>query len=628
MTVMKKAMRKEKKMQTFNPPRLDDAKTIVYDVETNGLDWKRNHIVGYVVTAGPLPEETWYFPTRHETGPNMDHGVVTNWIKEKIAKRDDIRIVGHNLKFDLHMSKNEGIDFATRKLECTQVNAALIDENAGKYSLEACAARAGVAPKEIGIYEHIAKLFGGDPDKAQMANFWRLAADDELMLQYAKGDGVSTWQLWDAQQYFLQDGLQEVWELECRVLRTLFRMERNGVRIDEQELESLHERIKIVHQEALAKLPEGFNPLSRPQMKALMEEHGHVDWPVTALGNPSFPETYLLTTDIGRKVIEARKAGNMLSSFIIPMRETHLFEGRVHCEFNQLKQDDYGTVSGRLSSSRPNLQQVPKRHKVLAPMFRKIFLPNEGHFWSSNDYKQQEFVVYAEYTDNKFLVEGYKQNPPVDAHQTVANLLDVERDPTAKRMNLGQVYGMGAPKLAMNLGITLLHAKSLMLKYDAIFPEAKEFRITAQRTAELRGYVRTKMGRRRRFSGKQAQFAHKAGNQIIQGTSADITKLKMVEVDEFFERETGDQCKLLIQVHDDLCFSIPETAEGFKWEQRAKRIMESFGPEDKIQMNVPLRVDNSRGRNWGEASFPKEHNDMSTNIKDFAKAIAEEANDE
>jgi DNA polymerase-1 len=253
-----------------------------------------------------------------------------------------------------------------------------------------------------------------------------------------------------------------------------------------------------------------------------------------------------------------------------------------------------------LSSDGPNLQQVPKRDKELAPLFRRVFVSDPGTFWSANDYKQQEFVVFAEYTGNERLVNGYKQNPPIDMHQSVADMLGVERDPTAKRMNLGMVYGMGVPKLAASLGISLSQAKEYRRRYDEEIPEARRFLKKAEMRARGRGYVMTFLGRRRRFPNPS--FAHKAGNSVIQGGSADITKLKMVEIDEFFAAN-GDVAYLTLQVHDELDWFFPEGYEHLDVE--ARRIMEDFGVNSSIHMDTPLRVDSDVATDWGKASFPE-----------------------
>lgn len=575
---------------------------VVYDTETDGLDWKRNKVVGYVLTVGPRPDESFYLPVRHGGGANVADVDAVEAELADIAKDPNKLWVGHNMKFDMHMSANHGILFAGN-VECTQVNMALINENSPSFSLDGCCTQARVqAKKGDALYAHLAKLFGGEPARSQMANYHKLAGDDPTGVDYALGDGTSTWQLheWQGPELDKQD-LRLVWSVERRVLRTLFNMERHGVRIDLERLNWLEQEIDKRYKEAVRILPEDFNPRSPTQVRKWLEHNGVTNWPTTAKGAPSFPEAFLLTNEPGQQIIAVRKLATLQSSFIQPMKERHLFNGRVYTNFNQLATDDYGTVSGRLSSNEPNLQQVPKRDKTIAPLFRSVFLPEEGHQWSVNDFFQQDLVVFAHYTKAQTILDGYHQEPPIDIHQTVANWLGVERDPTAKRMNLGLLNGMGAPKLALSIGQPESVARQHLLKYDQNFPEAKVFRRRAEARAKERGYVFTLLGRRRHFP--DPRLAHKAGSAIVQGGSADLTKLKMVECDEYLRSEKVD-ATLLIQIHDDLDFT--EHPAEAKHMVEIRRIMTAFGPNDVIQLDLPMRVDVGIGSTWAEATFPKQ----------------------
>jgi DNA polymerase-1 len=159
---------------------------------------------------------------------------------------------------------------------------------------------------------------------------------------------------------------------------------------------------------------------------------------------------------------------------------------------------------------------------------------------------------------------------------------------------------MGPAKLAIKLHCSLEQAKKYNEKYNERIPEAKRFLKKAEKLAKARGYVMTFLGRRRRFPNPS--LAHKAGNSVIQGGSADLTKAKMVEVDDYFASQ-GDQCYLTLQVHDELDWQFPEGAEDQNAE--AIRIMEDFSPGQMIEMDVPLRVDSDVAKDWGKASFPK-----------------------
>jgi DNA polymerase-1 len=361
--------------------RLALATTVVIDVETDGLDWRHNHIVGWVFTFGPRSDETFYLPVRHETGPNLDAAKVNAMIASH-QHSTPRHWVGHNLSFDLGFISKEGITL-NGTFEDTMVNECLLNEFEISYSLAACADRCAVQSKKIEeILRHIADKFGGEVHKNRMGEFWRLDAADPMALEYATGDGTTTWQLWEVQQNRLDiQDLRRVWSVECALIPVLNRMSQRGIRVDVERLHRIKERVERDLVDYKGLIGQEINPRSSKQMVEFFTAHGHTDWPTTPKGNPSFPEEWLLTNEVGRKFVKVRQYSNLLNSFINPMLERHLYRGRVHSQFNQLKSDDYGTVTGRLSSSNPNLQQVPKRNLELGVMFRSIFIPDDGMVW-------------------------------------------------------------------------------------------------------------------------------------------------------------------------------------------------------------------------------------------------------
>lgn len=608
--------------------RANAALRIVYDSETTGLDWKRHTVCGHVLTFGPKDEDTFYVPVRH-AADNIGH--VKRFEKALFKAMEGKHLVGHSMKFDAHMVRSTGYDLTkiAATLECTLVNQSLINELQGKFSLDDCCAAMGVPMKDTRVYAHLAHMFGGEPDRKQMANFWKLSGEDDVGVAYARADGVATWALREAQHVELENQkLMRVWALERRVLRTLIRMEKTGVRVNEDALTELRKRLMDEVEETLAEMPKDFNVRSAKQLSELFLSQGHdpTHWPKTAPskrfpdGQYSFTESWLSQFPLGERIVRVRKFTNIINSFIDPLRERHLFNWRVHTNFNQIKMDDYGVVSGRLSSSDPNMQQVPKHDELLAPLFRQCFEPDEGYYWCSNDYKQQEFVVFACYSETQALIDGYCQDPPVDVHQTVANLMHVDRNTKAKRLNLGKLYGMGVEKLAASLGVPFAEAQKLSKAWEQIIPTAPAFRKTCEdvvkrRAREGDGYITTFSGRKRRYPG--AQNAHAAMSGLIQGSCADICKDKMCEVDEYFESEGDEKAQLLLQVHDSLDW---QTMEGEdRLDVEAQRIMQDFDrPPYKRTINgCPMRIDVGVGKNWKEASFGieshgHEHNQVNT----------------
>lgn len=605
---------------------LRGTKDVVVDVETSGLDKHRCFVVGYVFTVGPRPDDTWYLPVRHADGGNIPGCRLPKSVHDFTLGKDDHPIeadirgifrdpnkhwVGHNIKYDMHLLSRHGI-VIEGTVEDTRVNAALIDELQGSFDLDTCAARMKIEGKKLDIYPYISRYMlerhgkKVPEDRKAMEYFW-ITPGDGPAGDYAHQDGVSTYQLWQRQlEEISKQELGVVHGVEKRVTKSLFRMERRGVAVDEYRLRKVEQKIEGLLEDARKKLPKDFNVRSSPQIKALMEKNGQTDWPLTAPsvrfpnGQPSFTEKFLVTNEIGRAILRVRKYENLNNTFVEGSVKSNLFNGRVHCDFNQVKTDEYGTVSGRLSSSGPNMQQIPKRDKEISPLLRQIYRPMSPFRWWSADYSQQEYRVFAHFAKSRFVLKAYTENPKTDYHQLVADMLGVERDPAAKRINLGVIYGMGVQKLADSLGCDLATAQGYMNRMRAAMPEAKKFNQDAQIVAERRGYVKTKLGRRRRFPG--GQFSSKAGNAVIQGTSADMTKLKMAEIDEFLIANNA-QSGMILQIHDSLEFEFLEEERHLMDE--AMRIMCSFGPSDVFQLDVPIVNDVAVGDSWGHATFSK-----------------------
>jgi DNA polymerase I-like protein with 3'-5' exonuclease and polymerase domains len=379
--------------------RLAVAKEVCVDVETSGLDWRKNHVVGHVLTFGPRPNDTYYLPFRHAGGGNIEGTFVPKtsdgWkggihpIEVEIVElldRPGLRIFGHNLGFDLKFYWRLGLTKLDADFECTQTNAALIDELQGGFGLDFCARLAGVQAKKTTIYEYIASKFPevNETPKSAMGHYWRLAGDDVQAVDYAMGDGTTTWQLRDWQHVRIKrvdmwrdkpvETLERVHRVECKLIPILTRMSCVGIKIDEERLHWLDQEVHRRIVEARKALPKDFNSRSPKQVKELMEQGGYTNWPKTPpsktfpRGQPSFPESFLISNPIGQQIIKIRKYTNLLSSFIEPMMGEHLWKGRVHTNYNQLRGDEYGTITGRLSSDHPNLQQcLAKGTRVTIP---------------------------------------------------------------------------------------------------------------------------------------------------------------------------------------------------------------------------------------------------------------------
>lgn len=597
-----------------------ETKELTYDTETSGVDWKRNSVVGYVITDSQF---NGYIPVRHGGGGNLldpnchplrtpeDKAVVHQWEVE-LARAFDLRrqrgllTIGHHILFDQHMSYNHGINLG-RMMECTQNNAAMLDEYARSYSLENTARAANVtAKKGQELYDHLAQQFGGKNDHTAMANYWQLSGQDPLANEYALGDGITTMELraWQIQQIRAEE-MGRVHELESRLIYTIFRIERRGIKADVSRIAEVETEVAKQLARGRMKLPANFNVRSGPQIRKWLEEKGRTNWPMTEPskafpdGQPSFTEKWLKTFAEGEAIIDVRKLTNLGNSFITPLKERHIFNERVHSSLNQLKSDEFGTISGRFSSSNPNLQQIPKRDEDLGRLFRSIFVPDDGMEFYEADYSQCEPRLFAHYSNEPALVDGYSRNPPIDVHTIVAENFNTDRKVTAKRMNMGIFTGMQVDSLAAHMGWTKVEAQEKFNQWFNLFPAVADFQKRAKNVLKSTGYVRTLLGRRCRLEA--SYLAYRGTSKIIQGGNADIMKEKMLECDVYLEGE-GDLSHLLMSVHDALEWQAPKGAVGEAQSAELIRMCcDVQGPP--FNLRVPFTMDVGKGPNWAIATY-------------------------
>jgi DNA polymerase I-like protein with 3'-5' exonuclease and polymerase domains len=600
---------------------------IAYDVETSGVDWRRNAVVGYVITVDE--QSNWYIPVRHGGGGNLlDGAPLTDAVvprpmpvhpfEEALARAFSERnrrgyvTVGHNIKFDVHLSANHGVMLG-RNLNCTQITEALIDEYAGSYSLDACCKRHGVTEKKgDALYAHMAQLFGGEPERKIMQHFWRLAGDDAVAVDYAMGDGTSTLDLWRSQAEDVtaedKDGktLENIFRLENELIWTVFRLERIGMKVDEGRLDWAFREVKRLVSEARADagFDESFNVRSTSAVKDWLISKGVVDFPRTEPtarfpdGQISIRAKWLEGHAVGQPVVAIRNALDLESKFLSPLKERHLFEGRVHASLNQLRQDDYGTVTGRFSCNEPNLQQISKRNKKLGKILRSVFVPDEDKILYEADYSQAEPRTFAHYTQSPKIMEGYLRTPFVDMHSVVAQELGVDRGTVGKRLNMGMLTGLGPTTLAEHMEWPVARAREVWDWYmTKFFPELKQFHGNASKIYKSRGFVRTMLGRRCNL--KDPKFAYQAVSRIIQGSGADIIKYKLLEADKMCEAD-GDEVNVIMTIHDSFVFQAPPEKQEFV-DQLIARM--SSVQEDPFNMRVPFLMDVGKGENWAIASY-------------------------
>jgi DNA polymerase I-like protein with 3'-5' exonuclease and polymerase domains len=593
---------------------------IAIDLETRdegitkglGAGWATNNgeVIGFAVAV-----DGWqgYYPFNHFGGGNMVPEQVLKYIKIVCALPN--KKIFHNAQYDLGWLQAMGMTVNGEIID-TMVAAAIIDENRWSYSLNNLARDyLGEIKAETDLNE-AAKDHGIDP-KAEM---WKLPA--EHVGFYAEQDARLTFLLWQRFKHeIVTQNLTTIWELESKLLPILIKMRQRGVRVDvekanrltvefaEQEKVILHKINKLVGKNvdiwAARQIGEAFDKLK-------------IEYPRTEkTGEPSFTQNWLHNSkhQISQLIVQAREINKFHNTFLAGILK-YEHKGRVHAEINQLRSDSGGTVSGRLSMSNPNLQQLPARNKEFGPKIRGLFLPEEDHKWGSFDYSQQEprmVVHYAAsigegYEGSQELVKAYA-NASADFHQTIAELVGIERS-QAKTIGLGLMYGMGKNKLANSLGLSKEEAEILISKYNRKVPFVKLLSDRCMKKANDEGIIRTKKGRKCRFDmwetrdfglhtaetfenavakygkdGIKRAYTYKALNRLIQGSAADQTKQAIVSCYE-------EGYLPILQIHDELCFNVKVGDES-----KIKEIMETC-----MEFKVPSVVDISIGDDFGQAS--------------------------
>lgn len=589
---------------------IKESKDFAYDVETSGLNPHKNYICGYSVSDG---KDAAYIPVRHalDHSPDSNIGSVDLFEREvsKAVAVHQGKIVGHNIKFDAHFSKKHNIDLGTN-LKDTMIRECLINENKFSYSLEATTKDYDI-PQKKGkeLYQHIANMVGCKPTKDSMGFYHRLRGDDPLAVEYAEFDTLSTMNLYLKQEKEIYSQELEVVEnLESNLISILQEMEALGIVVDTVQYEIAKKEIENLHIEAYSYLPhkDDLSPYNVRSNKDLQEYFAHCeidDWEFTAPterfpeGQPSFNKDWLGGSDEGTIILNARKFDHLVNSFIEPF-ESFIYEGKIHTTFNQTQGEFGGTKSGRFSCKWPNMQQVPKRDKQLGKIFRKVFAAPKDFIFVEFDHSQAEPRLYAHYSQEPILIEGYSKIPFIDMHSIAAEMMHIPRE-TAKSLNLAILYTMGAYKLSKKLRISLDDAKAIIRGWYRTFRNVGNFTNRASQVAKDRGYVRTILGRRARFP--DPRWSYRAANRIIQGSSADILKWKMVELHKWIKRNNyQDVVQMVLNIHDALLFQIHKDYQHLVPEIA---IIFAFVQEAPFNLRVPFYADYHTGINWSEASY-------------------------
>ena len=600
-----------------------DSKYIAIDTETYDPNLKTNgpggfKRDGFVVGISLCDEKNrmCYLPIRHQGGGNLPEELVVPYLKN-VLETSKTKVFANAL-YDLEWLSTLGINTQGNIFDI-QVAETLINENRKSFSLDNIAYDYLKERKDETLLEDAVRSMVSARANVKQ-NLWKLPSS--YVGPYAEKDAELTMKVFLLQLPILEkEELIRVMKMESRLIPLLLSMRQKGVRVDIAKAEKLRDTLVKKQDQVQAEL----NSIAGQEVNvwanasiAKAYEKESIPFLRTAKGSPSFTQDWLESAqdNLSGLVLKVRKLYKLKSTFIENMIIEKSVNGRIHSQLHST-----GTVTGRFSSSHPNLQQVPAHDPELAPLVRGLFIPEDGHEWVCVDYAQQEprlLVHFASQTNNesaKLAQNQYKNDTSTDFHTMVADMAKIKRK-QAKTINLGLTYGMGKKKLAAELGLSYDDAEVLFEKYHRNVPFVQALNNQVVALASSRGYIRTLLGRRRHFNlyepggwdnfGKPAYpyekakevykdlplkraYTHKALNCLIQGSAADVTKAAMLEVWDNKVMDIG------LTIHDELDFSVPKNKEG---EEKLKEVVHLM--KNAVELNVPLQVDVERGASWGE----------------------------
>lgn len=584
--------------------RLAGADAVCFDTETTGTDALTAELVGlaFALQAG----EAWYVSV-DESG---EHGLPLARIKEELADflSANLLKIAHNYKYDYSVLRRHGMELHGPVFD-TMIAAYLID-SAQRLSMDELS-RKYLNYSPISITELIGK---GKQQKSM-----RDIPVDEVY-PYACEDADITYQLYELLRKKLEeDALLDVAEtLEFPLIRVLARMELSGVKLDTEMLagfsRQLGEDMLAVQQKIYEVAGEEFNINSPAQLSHILFEKMQLpSGKKTKSGNYSTGEQILSelahTYEIASLVLDYRSLSKLKSTYVDALPKLINEEtGRVHTSFNQQI-----AATGRLSSSHPNLQNIPIRTER-GREIRKAFIAEEGYSLVAVDYSQIELRVIASISEDEAMMQAFKNDEDIHA-RTAREIFglesneDVDRDMRrkAKEVNFGIPYGVSAFGLAQRLGIDRTEAKTIIDAYFERFPGIRRYINETTEFAREHGYVTTLMGRRRYIPEIRSNNPNRRGfaertaiNMPIQGTAAELIKIAMLGLQAQLEEYNAAQkaskaTRMVLQVHDELLFEIPDD-QVEELLPLITRIM-----ENAMTLNVPVKVETGVAKNWLKA---------------------------
>ncbi|WP_149570629.1 DNA polymerase I [Serratia bockelmannii] len=584
--------------------RLKKADVFAFDTETDGLDTLTANLIG--LSFAIAPGEAAYLPVAHDyldAPPQLDRTYVLEALKPLLEDEKALK-VGQNLKFDMSLLARYGIEMRGIAYD-TMLESYVLDSVGGRHDMDSLADRY-LGHKTI-TFEEIA-----GKGKNQLT-FNQIAL--EQAAPYAAEDADVTLQLHLAMWPQLKQSAELLTvfnEIEMPLLPVLSHIERTGVLIDPAILsahsQELAKRLAELEVQAHELAEEPFNLASTKQLQAILYEKQKL--PVlkkTPGGAPSTNEEVLaelaLDYPLPKVILEYRGLAKLKTTYTdkLPLMINPV-SGRVHTSYHQAV-----TATGRLSSSDPNLQNIPVRNDE-GRRIRQAFIAPEGYRIVAADYSQIELRIMAHLSQDEGLLKAFAEGK--DIHRATASevfgvpldKVTGEQRRSAKAINFGLIYGMSAFGLARQLGIPRGEAQRYMDLYFERYPGVLDYMERTRQQASEQGYVSTLDGRRlylpdvRSSNGMRRKAAERAAiNAPMQGTAADIIKRAMIEVDAWLQGQEKPLVRAIMQVHDELVFEVHESV----LEEASQRIRQLM--EGSMTLAVPLKVDVGVGMNWDEA---------------------------
>ncbi len=579
--------------------RLSTEKRFAFDTETTSLDYRVAQIVGFSVAFDA--QDAYYVPIAHdyENAPaQLDCEQILAQIKP-ILEDESVQKIGHHLKYDAHVLENHGIE----------LKGWYFDTMLASYVLNAVATRHGMDDVSRLYLSHLTTTFEQVAGKgAKQKTFNQI--EIETAAHYAAEDAHVTYRLFEVLDAKLQKHPELVnilHNVEMPVARVLTIMEENGIELDLSFLDQLGvefaNTMANLESQITEQAGQSFNVSSPKQVgEILFDKLGLKGGKKTATGQYSTSESVLEKIDhpITELILDYRGLSKLKSTYTDGLlKQANSDTHRVHTSYHQAL-----TATGRLSSTDPNLQNIPVREEI-GRQIRKAFIAPQGRVLLAADYSQIELRLMAHFSQDEALVDAF--NHGQDVHRrTAAEVLgvaleDVTSDQRrqAKAVNFGLLYGMSEFGLTRQLGFSREESRGYIAKYFQRYPGVLDYMERTRQIAREQGFVETILGRRLYTPDIMAsnkmikQAAERAAiNAPLQGSAADIIKMAMIAVDQMLPK---DQAKMLLQVHDELVFEVDESIAD-ELALKLADVMQSV-----LQISVPLLVEVGKGRNWDEA---------------------------